>query len=142
MVIGGGTAQGDGPSRQEATAISAGIIDIRALEVECKRIVQEISSRFIDLGLEDHEDDYAADQLQAKQEKFEEEFSKLPFQFDAHSLSLPKHQGDDQEALLDQDDPAIEQEWAALGSNLKDIHEIINQRALKQLLDIGELIQK
>ena len=76
MVIGN---QGDGPTRQETTAISAGIIDIRALEVECKRIVQEISERFIDLGLEDHEDDYAADQLQAKQEKFEEEFSKLPF---------------------------------------------------------------
>jgi hypothetical protein len=57
-------------------------------------------------------------------------------------LSLPKAQGEDEDALLEKEDPALDQEWAALGANLKDIHEIINQRALKQLLDIGELIQK
>jgi hypothetical protein len=38
--------------------------------------VNEISSRFIDLGLEDHETDYGVDQLQAKQERFERELSK------------------------------------------------------------------
>jgi hypothetical protein len=90
MVVGGGNTVGDGPIRQDPTpASSAAIIDIRALEIECKRIVQEISEKFIDLGIEDHEDDYAADQLQAKQEKFDEEFSKTQFHFEAHSLSLP-----------------------------------------------------
>ena len=62
MVVGGGNTVGDGPIRQDPTpASSAAIIDIRALEIECKRIVQEISEKFIDLGIEDHEDDYAAD---------------------------------------------------------------------------------
>jgi len=34
---------------------------MRALEQECKKIVHEISERFIDLGMEDHDEDYAAD---------------------------------------------------------------------------------
>lgn len=41
-------------------------IDWKAFEAECKKIVHDISDRFIDLGLEDRESDYAADQLQAK----------------------------------------------------------------------------
>ncbi len=120
---------GDGPARQEPSlAVSAGIIDMRALEIECKRIVQEISEKFIDLGIEDREDDYAADQLQAKQEKFEEEFSKTQFHFDAHSLSLPKTgvQSGNEDAILEKDDPHFEEDWSALGQALKDIHEILN----------------
>lgn len=106
---------------------------MRALEIDCKRIVQEISERFIDLGIEDREDDYAADQLQAKQEKFEEEFAKTHFHFEAHSLSLPKGgfaQGNE-DTLLEEDDPKINEDWAALGHALKDIHEIVHSRALK-----------
>lgn len=41
-------------------------IDWKTFEEECKNIVNEISNRFIDLGLEDHETDYGADQLQVK----------------------------------------------------------------------------
>ncbi len=63
--------------------------DWKGFEAECKNIVKEIGNRFIDLGLEDHESDYGADQLQAKQERFEHELSKLPFTFDAHSLHFP-----------------------------------------------------
>lgn len=84
MIIGGGGQQSDGP-RQEFPALSAAI-DMRALEQECKKIVHEISERFIDLGLEDHEEDYAADQLMEKQERFDEEFKRLQFHFEAHSL--------------------------------------------------------
>lgn len=36
-------------------------IDWRPFEEECKHIVNEISNRFIDLGLEDHETDYGVD---------------------------------------------------------------------------------
>ena len=129
MIVGGGNNLGDGPTRQDPTpASSAGIIDMRALEIECKRIVQEISEKFIDLGIEDREDDYAADLLQAKQEKFEEEFSKTQFHFDAHSLSLPKTglQSENEDALLEKDDHQFEQDWSALGQALKDIHEIVN----------------
>jgi hypothetical protein len=129
MVVGGGNTVGDGPIRQEPTpASSAAIIDIRALEIECKRIVQEISEKFIDLGIEDHEDDYAADQLQAKQEKFDKEFSKTQFHFEAHSLSLPKTgaQSGNEDAILEKDDHQFEEDWPALGQALKDIHEILN----------------
>lgn len=38
-------------------------IDWKAFEAECKKIVHEISDRFIDLGLDDHESDYAANEL-------------------------------------------------------------------------------
>jgi hypothetical protein len=48
--------------------------------------VNEISDRFIDLGLDEHESDFGANELQAKQERFEREFQRLPFTFDAHSL--------------------------------------------------------
>ena len=88
---------GDGPIRQDPTpASSAAIIDIRALEIECKRIVQEISEKFIDLGIEDHEDEYAADQ------------------------------SGNEDAILEKDDHQFEEDWPALGHALKDIHEILN----------------
>lgn len=61
-------------------------IDWKTFEEECKNIVNEISNRFIDLGLEDHETDYGADQLQVKQERFKQEFTRMPFVFDAPSL--------------------------------------------------------
>jgi hypothetical protein len=51
--------------------------------------VRDISERFIDLGLEDHESDFAADQLHAKQERFERELNRIPFNFEATSLQLP-----------------------------------------------------
>lgn len=144
MVIGGGAKQGDGPSRQETAALQAGIIDLRALEVDCKKIVQEISKRFIDLGLEDHEDDYAAEQFQAKQEKFEAEFKRLPFQFEAHSLALPNQDvhGGNEDEVLQNEDHKFNEEWAVLGQKIQDIHDILNMRALKQLEEIGQLILK
>lgn len=38
-------------------------IDWKAFEAECKKIVHDISDRFIDLGLDDHESDFAAGDL-------------------------------------------------------------------------------
>ena len=64
-------------------------IDWKAFEAECKKIVNEVSEKFIDLGLEDHESDYGAGEVQAKQERFEREFNKIPFNFEAFSLQLP-----------------------------------------------------
>ena len=61
-------------------------IDWKAFESECKKIVHDIADRFIDLGLDDHESDYEAGQLQAKQEKYDREFSRVPFNFEAFSL--------------------------------------------------------
>jgi len=61
-------------------------LDWKAFEQECKKIVNEVSEKFIDLGLEDHESDYAAGELEAKQERYEKEFSRMPFNFEAFSL--------------------------------------------------------
>lgn len=85
MIIGGGAGQngalGDGPNKgmmemgggpqsalQNGKKILSTLntdiaIDWKGFEAECKNIVKEISNRFIDLGLEDHESDYGADQL-------------------------------------------------------------------------------
>jgi len=48
-------------------------LDYKALEQDCKKIVQEISGRFIELGLDDHHSDYGQE-LQAKQIRFMREF--------------------------------------------------------------------
>jgi hypothetical protein len=52
-------------------------------------VVHEVSKCFIDLGLNEEDEDYAAGQLQAKQERFEEALAKLPFVFEGESLKMP-----------------------------------------------------
>ena len=79
-------------------------IDWKTFEEECKNIVNEISNRFIDLGLEDHETDYGADQLQVKQERFKHEFTRLPFVFDAPSLQIPVSASNFDELLEEEDE--------------------------------------
>ena len=76
--------------------------------------MNEISSRFIDLGLEDHETDYGVDQLQAKQERFERELSKNQFIFEAPSLQIPACSGNFDD-LLEEDDEQISGQNAQLG---------------------------
>jgi hypothetical protein len=47
-------------------------------------------------------------------------------------LSLPNkaaHAGNEDE-ILEKDDPKFNDEWAALGQNLQDIHDIVNKRQL------------
>lgn len=47
--------------------------DMKAFENECRKIVQDISDRFLDLGLDDgNHSDYG--NLMQKQEKFSKEF--------------------------------------------------------------------
>lgn len=89
-------------------------IDWRPFEEECKHIVNEISNRFIDLGLEDHETDYGVDQLQAKQERFERELSKNQFIFESPSLQIPPCSGNFED-LLEEDDDHISKQNAQLG---------------------------
>lgn len=69
--------------------------------------MQEISSKFIELGLDDHHSDYGQELL-AKQTKFMREFEKLPgkiFEDSTHStLHLPKSDLSKEEAeALDHD---------------------------------------
>ena len=96
-------------------------IDWKAFEQECKRIVNEVSEKFIDLGLEDHESDYAAGELEAKQERFEREFSRLPFNFEAHSLQLPfgaatAVQSGEEDAVLEAEDADLQRQSDLLGN--------------------------
>jgi len=105
-------------------------IDWKAFEQECKRIVNEVSEKFIDLGLEDHESDYAAGELEAKQERFEREFSRLPFNFEAHSLQLPfgaatAVQSGEEDAVLEAEDADIKRQSDVLGNQLAGLHEIL-----------------
>ena len=79
-------------------------IDWKTFEEECKNIVNEISNRFIDLGLEDHETDYGADQLQVKQERFKQEFTRMPFVFEAPSLQIPVSASNFDELLEEEDE--------------------------------------
>lgn len=114
MLIGGGQggAQGqnqDGGAQRnimETSTQASGqtALDWKAFEAECKKIVHDISDRFIDLGLDDHESDFGANELQAKQERFEREFQRMPFNFEAHSLQLPAAAPGNEDAILEEDD--------------------------------------
>ncbi len=119
-------------------------LDWKAFEAECKKIVHEISDRFIDLGLEDHESDFGANELQAKQERFEREFHRLPFTFEAHSLQLPAAsplvQGNE-DAILEEDDVFLAREKDILGQQIGDIVDIIHGKAKAQFKQEGALIE-
>lgn len=54
--------------------------DWKAFDTECKRIVAEISDKFIELGLDEQASDYDND-MATKQENLQKELSKKPFNF-------------------------------------------------------------
>jgi len=116
-------------------------LDWKAFEAECKKIVHDISDRFIDLGLEDHESDFGANELQAKQERFEREFQRLPFTFDAHSLQLPAAAGNEDAILEEGETGGLAKEADALGHHIADIIDIIHGKAKAQLKQEGALIE-
>ena len=116
-------------------------IDWKTFEEECKNIVNEISNRFIDLGLEDHETDYGADQLQVKQERFKQEFTRLPFVFDAPSLQIPVSASNFDE-LLEEEDEHISHQNAQLGNNISEILHIMQDKMREDLKFEGELVMR
>ena len=100
--------------------------------------MNEVSEKFIDLGLEDHESDYAAGELEAKQERFEREFSRLPFNFDAHSLQLPfggatAVQSGEEDAVLEAEDTELLRQSDMLGNQLAGLHDILFESFAKTL---------
>lgn len=93
--------------------------------------MNEISGRFIELGLDDHHSDYGQE-LQAKQVKFMREFERLPgkiFEDNTHStLHLPKSEfsKEDTEATLEQEDDAeFNKQFDALGHQIHQLHEVM-----------------
>ena len=103
--------------------------------------MNEISNRFIDLGLEDHETDYGADQLQVKQERFKNEFTRLPFIFEAPSLQIPVSASNFEE-LLEEEDEYLSQQNAQLGNNISEILHIMHDKLREELHKDGELVMK
>jgi hypothetical protein len=116
-------------------------IDWKTFEEECKNIVNEISNRFIDLGLEDHETDYGADQLQVKQERFKQEFTRMPFVFDAPSLQIPVSASNFDE-LLEEEDEQLSHQNAQLGNNITEILHIMHDKLREELHFEGDLVMR
>ena len=85
--------------------------DVKGFELECKKIVQEVADKLLDLGLdEDNNSDYQ--NLMQKQEKFARELERLGgFQFDSHSLRLPRGNAENEE-LIEEEDRAVAQAHA------------------------------
>ena len=103
--------------------------------------MNEISNRFIDLGLEDHETDYGADQLQVKQERFKHEFTRLPFVFEAPSLQIPVSASNFDE-LLEKEDEYLSQQNAQLDNNISEILHIMHDKLREELHKDGELVMR
>ena len=58
---------------------------------------------------------------------FRKEFDKMPLQFEADCLTMPK--GDTQnEVLLEQEDAAMEQENDLLGKQMTELFDIVQNR--------------
>jgi hypothetical protein len=80
---------------------------MKTFELDCKKIVQEVSDRLLDLGLDDdNNSDYQ--NLMQKQEKFTKEFERLNgFQFDSHALHLPKGNAENED-MIEEEDKAVD----------------------------------
>jgi len=102
--------------------------------------VGEIRDKFIDLAVEDDNSGYGQD-MEAKQEKFDRELSKLPFEFDTKFLELPSGtDGNEQHLNMDADN--LEQVSTldeTLGKDLDKIYDIMNSKA--GLEDVGIIVQ-
>ena len=68
--------------------------DRKAFEQECRKIVNDISEKFLDLGLDEgNHSDFGQDLIE-KQARYKKEFQKLQFNFETQALNKPKG-GDD-----------------------------------------------
>jgi hypothetical protein len=99
---------------------------MRAFEAECKKIVNDISDKFLDLGLDEGNNGSDYGNLMQKQEKFSKEFERLNFQFDSHSLHLPKGKADNEE-IMEEEDRTIDEMHTTLGSEIDRIHDLIHK---------------
>lgn len=69
--------------------------------------MQEISTKFIDLGMDDGPHSEYGEGMLAKQEKFKKEFDRYNFVYETQHLNLPKGKVEN-ESFLDFSDPKIE----------------------------------
>ncbi|CDW71837.1 px domain containing protein [Stylonychia lemnae] len=113
--------------------------DIKTFEAECRKIVGDISDKFLDLGLDDGNHSDYGNMIQ-KQEKFAKEFERFQFNFESHQLHLPKasHNSDE---IIEEHDQTLGSAHAHLGNDLDRIHEIIRKQIKNQMLAEGQLIQ-
>jgi hypothetical protein len=97
---------------------------LKAFEAECRKIVNDISDKFLDLGLDDgNHSDYG--DLMHKQEKFRKEFEKMPFNFEGQSLHMPKGDASNEE-ILEEEDRTIEEEHVSLGKDIEKIFDVLH----------------
>eukprot|EP00347_Sterkiella_histriomuscorum_P011387 403372652 len=113
--------------------------DVKAFENECRKIVNDISDKFLDLGLDDgNHSDYG--NMMIKQEKFGKEFERLNFQFDSQALHIPKGSQQSDE-ILEEEDQQLGKEHMMLGGELDRIHQLMHKSIKQQILAEGSLIQ-
>lgn len=114
--------------------------DVKAFENECRKIVNDISDKFLDLGLDDgNHSDYG--NMMLKQEKFAKEFERLNFQFESQALHIPKGSQNSDEILEEEEDAQLGKEHQTLGHELDRIHNLIHKTIKSQILSEGALIQ-
>lgn len=128
------------PQSAIVSAATHSNFDVKNFELECKKIVQEISDRLLDLGLDDdNNSDYQ--NLMQKQEKFAKEFEKLAsFQFDSHGLRLPRGRAENEE-IIEEEDASVQELHARLGADMDKIHEVLVKCIKHQIQNEGQIIQ-
>jgi hypothetical protein len=105
---------------------------MRQLEAECRKIVDEIQEKFIDLGLDEGNHSDYGDDLYNKQEKFRKEFERLPFEYDPVTLKMPK--GGDNISHLEKNDDAMKTEGEEMGRDLEEIFNLLSNKVKHQIL--------
>jgi archaellum component FlaC len=110
------------------------------LELQCKNIVNEISDKFIDLGLDEgNHSGYGAGMME-KQDKFNKEFDKFKFQFDNLNNQIPSGKVDN-EQLLGSMDKSLKRMNEEVGNDLTDIYNIIFQQSRSGFAAEGPIIE-
>lgn len=80
--------------------------------------------------------------MQAKQERFEREFARLQFTFDAASLHLPTTSASsNDDALLEEEATGMGREADELGAALGDIYDILTGNLKAKFRQEGAVIE-
>ena len=93
--------------------------------------MNEISDKFIDLGLDEQHSDYGQE-LMAKTEKYKREFEKSGFVFETSALKMPAGNEMNEDLLDEQSEENFKGAFDKLGHDLEEINNILHSKHRNQ----------
>ena len=101
----------------------------KQFEGDCRKIVQDISNKFIDLGVDEGNNSEQYQEMLEKQKKYNKELNKIDFVFETKNLDLPAACANTDMPQVNMGELSNEDEF--MGKALDDLHRIMQTDALK-----------